>query len=203
MIYNMKYWTIIFIFLSIHSIGQVKTRQVVWLGPADSVIVNGLNIAPLMFKIPNGSTINGIDIEGVGIPIFLYMIPQDPNDNIDTVKIGKQFNINGITLSVAGLIIPGSVKGIAATPWLSFIHEVSGVNINVASITYRQRGIGISLFFNSTVEMSGIQLSLNNKAKRANGLQVGLVNRTQNLRGIQIGLWNINEKRKLPMFNWE
>jgi hypothetical protein len=34
------------------------------------------------------------------------------------------------------------------------------------------------------------------------GLQIGIVNKSKNLRGIQIGIWNVNQKRKLPLLNW-
>ena len=34
------------------------------------------------------------------------------------------------------------------------------------------------------------------------GLQIGVVNKSKNLRGIQIGIWNVNQKRRLPLINW-
>ncbi len=34
------------------------------------------------------------------------------------------------------------------------------------------------------------------------GLQIGVVNKAKRLRGIQLGIWNINERRKLPLINW-
>lgn len=34
------------------------------------------------------------------------------------------------------------------------------------------------------------------------GVQIGAVNQAKKLKGIQFGLWNVNEKRSLPIFNW-
>jgi hypothetical protein len=41
-----------------------------------------------------------------------------------------------------------------------------------------------------------------NKTKKGNGVQIGLVNMAKEMRGVQIGLWNVNQKRKLPLINW-
>jgi hypothetical protein len=34
------------------------------------------------------------------------------------------------------------------------------------------------------------------------GVQIGLINKSKKLKGLQIGLWNVNQKRKLPLINW-
>ncbi|MFU8844655.1 MAG: LA_2272 family surface repeat-containing protein [Bacteroidales bacterium] len=34
------------------------------------------------------------------------------------------------------------------------------------------------------------------------GIQIGLINKTRRLNGVQLGIWNQNEKRSLPIVNW-
>lgn len=192
-------WAII---LTINLFGQDKIRPVIWFGPADNVTVHGLNISPFVFKLPTNSIVNGINIEGIGIPLFLYMIPYDPTETIDTVRIGNDFNINGLNIAPAGILQHGKVNGIAVTALYSFIDQINGVGISLLfNITYKLNGMSISLN-NSTVELNGIQIGLLNKAKKSMGLQLGFINKTIKLKGLQIGLWNINEKRKLPIINW-
>jgi hypothetical protein len=34
------------------------------------------------------------------------------------------------------------------------------------------------------------------------GLQIGIFNASKHTKGVQLGIWNKNEKRKLPIINW-
>jgi len=38
--------------------------------------------------------------------------------------------------------------------------------------------------------------------KKIVGLQIAMWNKSKNTKRIQSGLWNINEKRNLPIINW-
>lgn len=193
---------ILTIFLTINLYGQEKIRPILWFGPADNVAVNGINLSPIVFKLPTNSVVNGINIEGVGIPLFLFMIPFDPTDRTDSILIGKDFNINGLTLAPAGILQKGTVNGLAVTFLFSFIDQINGAEFSpFFNISYKLNGLSISLN-NSTVELNGLQIGLFNKAKRTKGLQLGIINKTHQLKGLQIGLWNVNEKRKLPIINW-
>jgi hypothetical protein len=68
----------------------------------------------------------------------------------------------------------------------------------------QDKGVGINaaLLDNYSDDFGGVQVSCFNNSKKMKGLQVGLVNKSEHLRGIQLGLWNVNEKRKLPLINW-
>jgi len=193
---------ILTIFLTINLYGQDKIRPILWFGPADNIAVYGVNISPIVYKLSTNSVVNGINIEGVGIPLLLYMIPHDPTERTDTVTIGNDFNINGLNMAPAGILQHGTVNGIALTGLYSFINQVNGAEFSLFfNISYKLNGLSVSLN-NSTVELNGLQIGLFNKSKRTKGLQLGLINRTVKLKGLQIGLWNINEKRKLPIINW-
>ena len=51
--------------------------------------------------------------------------------------------------------------------------------------------------------VNGLQFSfILNDSYLTRGVQVGLINRSQSLTGVQFGLWNINQKRKFPIINW-
>jgi hypothetical protein len=193
---------ILTIFLTINIYGQDKIRPILWFGPADSVTVYGINLSPFVYKTPVNSVINGINIEGIGIPFFLFMIPYGPNIQSDTFTIRKEFNINGINVAPAGIIQSGTVNGVAVTVLYSFIDQVSGVELSIFfNLTYKLNGLSVSCI-NSTVELNGIQIGLLNETNRIKGLQIGVLNKTRKMKGLQIGFWNINEKRKLPIINW-
>jgi len=161
-------------------------------------------------------TVNGINFEIIGLPIFLFMIPEDPSDRDDELYILNEFNVNGISLSPAGLMHSGKVNGLAITPLYSFIHQVNGINLSLLfCITLKTNGLSYS-FVNSAVEMKGVQLGMVTNSKKILGLQMGVVNktrelyglqfgfynRTKQIKGLQIGLWNVNDKRSLPILNW-
>lgn len=58
-------------------------------------------------------------------------------------------------------------------------------------------------FSNYAYRTNCVQLSiLGNGSKEMKGVQIGLFNKAVKLRGIQIGAWNVNQKRKLPIINW-
>ena len=193
---------ILTIFLTINIYGQDKIRPILWFGPADNVTVYGINLSPFVYKTPVNSVINGINIEGIGMPFFLFMIPNGPNIQTDTFTIGKEFNINGINIAPAGIIQTGTVNGAAITVLYSLIDQVNGAELSLFfNNTFKLNGLSVSCI-NSTVELNGIQIGLLNEAKRTKGLQIGVLNKTRKMKGLQIGFWNINEKRKLPIINW-
>jgi hypothetical protein len=41
-----------------------------------------------------------------------------------------------------------------------------------------------------------------NDAYIMRGLQIGIFNTSKHTKGVQLGIWNKNEKRKLPIINW-
>jgi hypothetical protein len=63
-------------------------------------------------------------------------------------------------------------------------------------------GLSFNLLWSIYQESNGIVIALVNHVNTGRGLQVGLINKANNFRGIQIGLWNRNDKRSLPLINW-
>jgi hypothetical protein len=183
---------------------QQQHRPVFWLGPANDVQVHGINIAPIINKMPQNSTVNGINIEGFGIPFLLFQLPQNPTQglNPDNIRIRDNFVVNGIAISVAGRLHEGLMNGLSFAPLFSFIDQVNGLGIaTLFNLSYRTNGVSISAY-NATGELNGVQLGLHNKANRLRGLQLGLINKCGYIEGCQIGLWNVNEKRRMPLVNW-
>jgi hypothetical protein len=72
-----------------------------------------------------------------------------------------------------------------------------------AHYNYKVNGVSGVLWVNFTEIIRGLQFSLLwNDSYETKGVQIGLINRSKKLKGFQIGLWNINQKRKLPLINW-
>ena len=66
----------------------------------------------------------------------------------------------------------------------------------------KQNGIQLAFIANNSYYMNGVQISAFNNISNGSGLQIGIINRSKKFKGIQIGLWNINQKRSLPIMNW-
>jgi hypothetical protein len=121
--------------------------------------------------------------------------------NISTGTIGN-VTFNGVTLAFVtqsgvennGLVIAGL--------W-NAIYKSNGIQIaTLLNEANQSKGIQIALY-NLTKFMTGLQIGgANFVSKKMVGLQVGIRNKSNNTKGIQLGFWNINEKRKLPIINW-
>src|SRR6478609_7851871 len=156
---------IILLFLSINTFAQERIRPVLWIGPMDNVKVYGVNVTPIVFKLAENTTINGINIEGIGIPFLLGIMPMDPNDNIDSILPSRKFNVNGISVAPLGLWHEGRVNGIAISPWLTLIEEVNGLSIVGSGATITKcHGLMFTIYFNSVFELNGVQIGAFNKA---------------------------------------
>jgi hypothetical protein len=94
---------------------------------------------------------------------------------------------NGILLSTFGTWTD-KVNGIAFSLWMS-----AGTKVN---------GISFNLLWNLYHQINGVSIGAYNRAAITRGVQIGLMNKTKELRGFQFGLWNKNEKRSLPVINW-
>jgi hypothetical protein len=181
--------TFILIVLGLNFSFSQEKKSPLWVGPLKNKQVSGINFTPLVYDLNYQAKVNGLNIELVGIPLFLFMLPQDPVLEHDSLFASNDFDVNGVTISPLGLIQEGTVNGISITPWFSYIESVNGVHLSIFnSFIMKQNGLNVSLTGSSIRQM--------------NGVQIGLFNRCKELRGIQIGLWNVNQKRKLPLINW-
>lgn len=152
-------------------------------------------------------TTNGIRMEAIGLGILSPLIPSSP-----VVETEDQFRatmaepysekINGFNLSPAGTVCDCLVNGISAGFIGQINRKVTGVSVSlVLNLAQAHNGVQMAMV-NQSYAMNGIQIGISNSGGRTRGLQIGLFNHSTNFKGVQIGLWNTNQKRKLPLLNW-
>lgn len=200
-----------------------KTHFPVWTFQQKNVNIYGISAGLITLEdgVRNVRS-NGIRIEPLGLGIGFGFMGNDPiakTDDEYQKKMSEPLSekINGFNLSPAGTICNCTINGISAGLIGQLGRQVNGVSISMINVfqlhnglqmgatndAYAMHGVQMAMFFNSAIKAKGLQISLlNNHAEKATGLQIALLNRTQQLKGLQIGLWNINQKRKLPLVNW-
>jgi hypothetical protein len=94
---------------------------------------------------------------------------------------------NGLLITTFGSMTDVS-NGIVLSAWFSLGTKANGLIVNALANKYTQ--------------LNGVAISLSNQSYAAKGIQIGLINRTRKLHGFQFGLWNVNDRRKLPIINW-
>ena len=165
------------------------------LGSEPSEIVYGINLS-------SGSTaetqVNGIS----GAFIGQYFI------KMNGVAIAGIGNIiekqNGMALSILGndsYVMNGLSGGFIG----NHTQTLNGAQIGGFNVSEFTNGIQIGIQNNNNKNQNltnGAQIGVLNYTEDLQGVQIGLINNTKSLKGIQIGLWNKNEKRSLPIINW-
>lgn len=156
---------------------------------------------------PRNVRTNGIRLEAIGLGIVAPLLPYSP---ISTTEEAYQKSVygapsewvNGFNLSPAGTICDCTVNGVSAGIIGQINRKVHGISASVF-INFTEKHSGVQLAaFNESYLMYGLQVGVSNTGGRVRGLQIGLFNHSNNLRGVQLGLWNVNQKRKLPILNW-
>ncbi|MBB6236805.1 hypothetical protein HDC90_001420 [Pedobacter sp. AK013] len=165
---------------------------------------------------------NGLRLEAIGTGLLLPLAPHGPvykeEDLIPLKDVRFTEMINGLNLSGSGTIGDDCiVNGVTLGAIGQYLYAMNGISISILCIVVeKQNGLQLSAFNdvhkgngmqmgigNSAVYYNGIQLGLlGNKAVKSRGMQVALFNESKDLKGVQIGLWNTNQKRKLPLINW-
>ncbi|MFP9115871.1 LA_2272 family surface repeat-containing protein [Flavobacterium sp. RHBU_3] len=192
-----------------------------------SVHSNGLRIEPISQSLLFFTLI--FPIKHVNYPnqetAFADFNKKVPNEVINGINLScgtNAFaNLNGITVSATVQSLKNtngiSLAGISNSSYknngiqMSFFNTgsyyskgllVGGFQTGV----YKGRRVHAAFWYNEYKYFDGFMISVANgclsKPEEFRGLQLGVVNRTKKLKGIQIGLWNINEKRSLPIVNW-
>lgn len=64
------------------------------------------------------------------------------------------------------------------------------------------KGLSINILWSIYQKSNGLVIATVNHVNKMHGVQIGLFNKANTSKGIQIGLWNVNEKRSLPLINW-
>ena len=217
--------TVTLLLLNMISYGQDKKNHF----PAATFHQADANITGLSFGVFTGLSenhtnvlTNGLRLELVGIGFLLPLAPRSPIDERDSlIHIGEvKFTekINGLNLSGSGTVCEDCiVNGITLGAIGQYLYATNGISISfVGLIAEKHNGLQLSMFnethlgngmqlglSNDAIDFNGVQVSLlGNHAIKSRGIQVGLFNKSKNLKGLQFGLWNVNQKRKMPLINW-
>lgn len=173
--------------------------------------INGLSVGLLTGYLhydeaPANVRTNGIRLEALGMGIFSPLIPGSPISDTEEQFRAKMATpvferVNGLNLSPAGTICDCMVNGISAGLVGQINRQVSGFSVSLLNFSERHNGIQMAMA-NESYVMNGLQIGFSNTGYRARGLQIGMFNQSKNFKGVQLGLWNTNQKRKLPILNW-
>lgn len=217
---------ILFLILTISLYGQIDKRKnylPIWTFHQNNINIHGTSIGLWTFNSePRHTNTNGIKIELIGIGILIPLIPRSPIIETDSafIKLTKEplsERINGLNLSASGSAchcltngltagyigqIHFQVNGLSTSLFMNFTQKHNGVMTALFNDAYYMNGLQIG-FSNNGYKTKGLQIGvLGNNADEMKGVQIGLFNKSKKLKGLQIGLWNVNQKRKLPLFNW-
>ncbi len=175
-----------------------RTKNIAWALPTRANRINGWALGLHTGQIFGRKlTINGLNTSADVPAMFVAMMSS--MDILQKVPLGSLADsadadwyitkINGLSLSIGGLMRCSNIRGIALNGGICF--------------AYRTRGLVVSGGYNNIHDFKGISIcGLRNVSYNGRGLQVGLFNVCRHLKGVQIGLWNKNSKRSLPFFNW-
>jgi hypothetical protein len=138
-----------------------------------------------------------LQIPGQGILQTFYIFNSPFKRAYETNLIGNEiFQIdttlkkvihNGLLLSLTGTF-SDQVNGISISGWMSLGKIMNGLSINP--------------LWNLYYKVNGVSIGVSNNSLEIKGVQFGIINKTVKLKGVQIGIWNKNEKRSLPLINW-
>lgn len=205
-----RFLFILFVLANLQVLSQnLKNRPFFWYLPSSNTridgIASGLWINDFKNSSPVSKTIvNGVCAEIIGMGTVLPLTPSHPlhkyddsiyqnSKNIDSLVnfyMPTKYFINGISLSIGGIVGPDI--------------KINGLNLSgISTLTAKTNGLSVSTLINISGIVNGVSIGgIINNTIQTKGLQIGIFNKTKILRGIQIGLWNVNEKRKLPIINW-
>jgi hypothetical protein len=181
---------------------KARNRYVIGLVPSAARNIYGIAIglvgSEAICDRPYTKHTDGLNIQILGQGIFLIFqmknvtlkdmyISKDDSATIKSDTIPLKAVHNGLLISPLGTLTP-KVNGISISPFMSYGKEVNGISIN--------------LLWNLYNYVNGASIGLVNTTGSVRGVQIGLLNKTADLRGFQFGLWNKNERRSLPLINW-
>jgi hypothetical protein len=175
-----------------------RTKNIAWALPTRANKINGWALGLHTGQIFGRQlTINGLNTSADVPAMFIGMMSS--MDILQKVPLGSLSDsadtdwyitkINGLSLSMGGLMRCSNIRGIALNGGICF--------------AYRTRGLVVSGGYNNVHDFKGISIcGLRNVSVKGRGIQIALINVCKNFKGLQIGLWNVNSKRKLPVINW-
>ncbi|MGE7775170.1 hypothetical protein ACQKLP_10625 [Chitinophaga sp. NPDC101104] len=182
-----------------------KLRLPLWTFHQSNVNIYGIGLGWLPIYETVNTTTNGLRLEAPGPGLFIAFMPHAPWDTafvspkpIPADSLPEK--VNGINLSALGSMTY-RVNGISLGLIGQVNTRVNGISFSAINVTEKHNGIQLGVV-SITKNMCGIQLSFNAISDQVRGVQIGLLTSSSNTRGLQFGLWNVNEKRKLPILNW-
>jgi len=207
-----------------------KIRGPIWITDDANTDVIGLSLAAYPKGIFQGwdtpmSRTFGVKLELSPLSPFFFLAPQSPlqsdsdKDFQNVLQGNPSEKIYGLNLET-GNFVEKDIYGISLTAFLHYSRKNNGISLAGVSNTiergnglimafggngvYQANGAMIAFWGNSAHNFSGVQISAENYINgRGTGVQIGLFNKATNFRGIQLGLWNKNDKRSLPILNWQ
>lgn len=171
-----------------------QNRYVFWFIPSASRNIYGIALgfvgSEVICNRPYTKYSHGLNLQiGQGF-LQTFMVGRFNFDSISTYNndtLYKRIVHNGILVSIFGTF-SNQINGISMSGWMSMNEIINGISCN--------------LLWNLQKQVNGISIGLVNTSMETSGLQIGIVNKSKLLKGFQIGIWNINDKRSLPIINW-
>jgi len=179
-----------------------RDRYVIWLIPSAAKNIYGIAIGPVgseaICNRPYTKYTHGLNLQipGQGFFQVFYINKMKFKDFYLAENDSSIINFDTIPLRTIH-------NGLIVSPLGTFTPQVNGISISLfMSMGQKINGISFNLLWNLYNYINGASIGFVNTAGFVKGIQVGLVNKTVKLRGFQFGLWNKNEKRSLPIINW-
>ncbi len=70
-----------------------RHMPVFWMGPSKNVQVHGVNVSPVMYCMPDNVLVNGINIDGLGLPFIELLKPHDPWDLTGGITVLDNYTV--------------------------------------------------------------------------------------------------------------
>lgn len=205
-----------------------ELRFPAWITHSKNTDIVGLSLGffPTDYNSVNHLTRSyGIRLEAFPLSFLYFLAPRSPISTsekayLSTLKGHVTQKIYGLNISTGtfesidayGISLTGFMhysrknNGIAIAGMTNSIERANGLVIGFGGNgVYEGNGIMLaSVWGNETMRFNGLQISgFNSILEKGTGIQIGLWNTAKNFRGIQLGLWNKNDKRSLPLINWQ
>jgi hypothetical protein len=205
-----------------------KVRLPLWTTHSKNTDIIGLSWGLGSFnhdKEKNLIRTYGIRLETNPLSFFHFMAPRTPLSSSEEAYQSKLTThvaqkIYGLNIA-GGSFEPKDAYGISVTAFIHYSRKNNGIMVaGLTNHVERANGIAIGLggngiyqgnglmvssaWGNYSVRFNGIQISMENHIlEKGRGIQIGLWNKATNFRGLQFGFWNKNDKRSLPLINWQ
>lgn len=205
-----------------------KLRGPVWLVHSANTDIVGLSLGAYptdFFRDGDLTRTYGVRLEVFPLSPFYFLVPRSPisySDEEYDIKMSGETSqqIYGVNLSTGtfqeidayGLSVTGFIHysrknyGIAVAGVSNQIENANGLIIAPGGNgVYEGNGLMIAgIWGNGAMRFNGLQISAENEIfQKGSGVQIGLWNKAKSFKGVQIGLWNRNDKRSLPIINWQ